>query len=53
MSTAASVTSGSKRTFTRKLTNDSFGKSGYEREKDREALWNYVQTKNIAIKLGD
>jgi len=29
-----------------------FGKSGYGREKGREALWNYVQTKNIAIKLG-
>ena len=28
------------------------GKSGYGREKGREALWNYVQTKNIAIKLG-
>jgi aldehyde dehydrogenase (NAD+) len=28
-----------------------FGKSGYGREKGREALWNYVQTKNIAIKL--
>lgn len=27
-------------------------KSGYGREKGREALWNYVQTKNIAIKLG-
>lgn len=27
-----------------------FGKSGYGREKGREALWNYVQTKNIAIK---
>lgn len=26
-----------------------FGKSGYGREKGREALWNYVQTKNIAI----
>ncbi len=30
-----------------------FGKSGYGREKGREALWNYVQTKNIAVKLGD
>jgi aldehyde dehydrogenase (NAD+) len=29
-----------------------FGKSGYGREKGREALWNYVQTKNIAVKLG-
>ncbi|QMU58296.1 MAG: aldehyde dehydrogenase family protein [Boseongicola sp.] len=28
------------------------GKSGYGREKGREALWNYVQTKNIAVKLG-
>ena len=28
-----------------------FGKSGYGREKGREALWNYVQTKNVAIKL--
>ncbi len=28
------------------------GKSGYGREKGREALWNYVQTKNVAIKLG-
>ena len=28
-----------------------FGKSGYGREKGREALWNYIQTKNIAIKL--
>ena len=26
-------------------------KSGYGREKGREALWNYVQTKNVAIKL--
>lgn len=25
--------------------------SGYGREKGREALWNYVQTKNVAIKL--
>lgn len=29
-----------------------YGLSGYGREKGREALWNYVQTKNIAIKLG-
>ncbi len=29
-----------------------YGKSGYGREKGREALWNYVQTKNIAIKRG-
>ncbi|SMX22826.1 aldehyde dehydrogenase family protein [Boseongicola aestuarii] len=29
-----------------------YGKSGYGREKGREALWNYVQTKNIAVKLG-
>ncbi len=29
-----------------------YGKSGYGREKGREALWNYVQTKNIAIALG-
>ena len=28
-----------------------YGKSGYGREKGREALYNYVQTKNIAIKL--
>ncbi|MRU14501.1 aldehyde dehydrogenase family protein [Roseovarius sp. A21] len=28
-----------------------FGKSGYGREKGREALWNYVQTKNVAIKM--
>ncbi|MAB97755.1 MAG: aldehyde dehydrogenase [Pseudomonadaceae bacterium] len=27
-----------------------YGKSGYGREKGREALFNYVQTKNIAIK---
>jgi aldehyde dehydrogenase (NAD+) len=27
------------------------GKSGYGREKGREALWNYVQTKNIAIAI--
>jgi aldehyde dehydrogenase (NAD+) len=30
-----------------------YGKSGYGREKGREALWNYVQTKNVAIKLGN
>jgi len=30
-----------------------YGLSGYGREKGREALWNYVQTKNIAIKLRD
>ena len=29
-----------------------YGKSGYGREKGREALWNYVQTKNIAIARG-
>ncbi|RYG93155.1 aldehyde dehydrogenase family protein [Loktanella sp. IMCC34160] len=29
-----------------------YSKSGYGREKGREALWNYVQTKNVAIKLG-
>ena len=29
-----------------------YGKSGYGREKGREARWNYVQTKNIAIQLG-
>ncbi|MEM9247092.1 MAG: aldehyde dehydrogenase family protein [Pseudomonadota bacterium] len=29
-----------------------YGKSGYGREKGREALLNYVQTKNIAIRLG-
>lgn len=29
-----------------------YGLSGYGREKGREALWNYVQTKNIAIKMG-
>ena len=29
-----------------------YGKSGYGREKGREALWNYVQTKNVAIRLG-
>lgn len=28
-----------------------YGKSGYGREKGREALWNYVQTKNIALRL--
>lgn len=28
-----------------------YSKSGYGREKGREALWNYVQTKNIAIRL--
>lgn len=28
-----------------------YGKSGYGREKGREALWNYVQTKNVAIKI--
>lgn len=28
-----------------------YGKSGYGREKGREALMNYVQTKNIAIRL--
>ncbi len=28
-----------------------YGKSGYGREKGRQALWNYVQTKNIAIRL--
>ena len=28
-----------------------YRKSGYGREKGREALWNYVQTKNVAIKL--
>ena len=27
-----------------------YGKSGYGREKGREALWNYVQTKNIAYR---
>ena len=27
-----------------------YGRSGYGREKGREALWNYVQTKNIAIR---
>ena len=29
-----------------------YGKSGYGREKGREALWNYVLTKNIATKIG-
>ena len=28
-----------------------YGRSGYGREKGREALWNYVQTKNVAISL--
>ncbi len=28
------------------------GKSGYGREKGREALWNYLQTKNVALRLG-
>ncbi len=28
-----------------------YGRSGYGREKGREALWNYVQTKNVAIAL--
>ena len=27
-----------------------YGKSGYGRERGREALWNYVQTKNIAYR---
>ena len=27
-----------------------YGKSGYSREKGRKALWNYVQTKNIAYR---
>lgn len=27
-----------------------YGKSGYGREKGREALWNYMQTKNIGIR---
>ena len=27
-----------------------YGKSGYGREKGRDALWNYVQTKNIAYR---
>ncbi len=30
--------------------NFSYGKSGYGREKGCEALWNCVQTKNVAIK---
>jgi aldehyde dehydrogenase (NAD+) len=29
-----------------------YGRSGYGREKGREALWNYVQTKNVAISIG-
>ncbi|MGR3433629.1 MAG: aldehyde dehydrogenase family protein [Shimia sp.] len=29
-----------------------YGLSGYGREKGREALWNYVQTKNVAISIG-
>jgi aldehyde dehydrogenase (NAD+) len=29
-----------------------YGQSGYGREKGREALWNYIQTKNIAISIG-
>ena len=29
-----------------------YGKSGYGREKGREALLNYVQTKNVAIRIG-
>lgn len=29
---------------------DGYGKSGYGRENGREALWNYVQTKNIAYR---
>jgi len=29
-----------------------YGQSGYGREKGREALWNYLQTKNIATKIG-
>jgi len=29
-----------------------YGKSGYGREKGREALGNYVQTKNVAIRIG-
>lgn len=28
-----------------------YGKSGYGREKGREALWNYVLTKNVAIRI--
>ena len=27
-----------------------YGKSGYGREKGREALWHYVQTKTIAYR---
>ena len=30
-----------------------YGRSGYDREKGREALWNYVQTKNIAVRMRD
>ncbi|WP_420860292.1 aldehyde dehydrogenase family protein [Algirhabdus cladophorae] len=29
-----------------------YGLSGYGREKGREALWNYIQTKNVAISIG-
>ena len=29
-----------------------YGKSGYGRERGHEALWNYVQTKNIAVAVG-
>lgn len=29
-----------------------YGKSGYGREKGREALWNYMLTKNVAFRLG-
>ena len=29
-----------------------YGKSGYGRERGREALWNYVQTTNIAVAVG-
>ncbi|MBZ0123834.1 MAG: aldehyde dehydrogenase family protein, partial [Roseovarius sp.] len=29
-----------------------YGRSGYGREKGREALLNYVQTKNVAIRTG-
>ena len=28
-----------------------YGNSGYCREKGREALWNCVQTKNVAVRL--
>ena len=28
-----------------------YGKSGFGREKGREALWNYLQTKNIALRV--